>query len=187
MIFLFNLLAQRIINPAANIARSGSEFFSRLIPALVSLGFVIGSLVFLFILIVGAIKWMSSGGDKAQYEAARQKVGSALVGIVILFSVFAVLNLAECFFGIGLRKIRIGPFNIGFTNAPFCSSNPPIQNCGVQGDPCGALGQECCPGFSCIGRFCESQNCGGEGDPCSTRQDCCPGYSCVSGSCQSPR
>lgn len=149
-----NSIAQRINNPAiGNLGNQpATQFFGNLISSLISLGLVIGTLVFMFILLLGGIQWITSGGDKVNYEAARQKITNALVGLLILFSFFAILNLVECFFGIGLRRITIGPFNIGFTNASFCNSGSPqpIPNCGQEGDPCGALGQQCCPGLECV-------------------------------------
>ncbi len=120
-----NLLAQAVINNPAlgNLGTlNGAQFFDRLFPALVSLGLTIGGIVFLFMLIWGGVEWITSGGDKVRNEAARQRVTNALTGIVILFSVFAILNLVECFFGIGLRQIIIGIFQIGFGSAPICTS-----------------------------------------------------------------
>ncbi len=110
---------------------NGVQFLSRFIPALIALGLVIGGIVFVFILITGAISWMTSGGDKMKLEQARSRITSALVGIIILFAFFAILNLVECFIGIGLRQIRIGPFDVGFAANAVCprGSNPPNTQC----------------------------------------------------------
>ena len=127
-----NLLAQTINNPTlGNLGNlNGAQFFDRLFPALVSLGLTIGAIAFLFMLIWGGVEWITSGGDKVRNEAARQRVTNALTGIVILFSVFAILNLVECFFGIGLRQIYVGPFQIGFGNGPVLSTCRPVGNIG---------------------------------------------------------
>ena len=111
------LIAQIISNPALGDlgALTGPEFFGKLIPALVGLGFVIGAIVFVFILIYGAIQWISSGGDKMKMESARSNIASALVGVVILLGFFAILNLVSCFFGIGIGRINVGEFNITFS------------------------------------------------------------------------
>lgn len=120
---LTRLLAQEIGNPALPSdlgSLSGSEFFGRLIPALISFGLVVGGLFFLFYLIFGGIQWITSGGDKGAMEQARSKIMNALVGLVVIFSLFAILNLAECFFGIGLRRFDVGAFNISFTSGLNC-------------------------------------------------------------------
>src|SRR5574339_594069 len=96
-------------NPAIpGLGSSPTEFFGNLIPAALGLLLVIGVVVFVFYLILGAIDWISSGGDKAKYESAKHKISTAIIGITILLSFFAILSLVECFCGIGLRGITVG-------------------------------------------------------------------------------
>lgn len=104
-----------ITNPALKEAlqgKSGIEFFQDLVPSLVGLAFVIGALVFFFIMIIGAIQWITSGGDKAALEGARGKITNALVGVIILFGLFALLKVLEDFFGINILTLDIGPLII---------------------------------------------------------------------------
>ena len=120
------LIAQSINNPALPGdlgSLSGSEFFGRLIPALLSLALVIGAIIFLFYFLLGAINWITSGGDKMKVEQARNRITTALVGVIILLSFIAVLNLLELFFGIGLREVRVGPFQIYFLGSQSSSSS----------------------------------------------------------------
>jgi hypothetical protein len=121
-IVITQLIAQSISNPALGSlgTLSPTAFFGRLIPGLLSFGLVIGVIVFLFILLQGAILWIASGGDKMKIEQAKSKLSNALVGIIILLSFFAIINLVECFFGIGLRSVYIGPFNISLSGALNC-------------------------------------------------------------------
>lgn len=110
-----NQLSQ-IVNPALNSslqAQNGESFFEGLIPRLVVLGLILGTLVFTFVLFIGAIQWITSGGDKAAVEAARGKVISGLVGIVILFSLFAILTLVGNFFGLNLTIIDLSVLRVG--------------------------------------------------------------------------
>lgn len=86
---------------------TGVSFFQKLLPALVNLLLIGGVLVFFFILVTGAIQWISSGGDKQGIESARSKITNALIGIVILFAVFAVLKLIENFFHISILTLDI--------------------------------------------------------------------------------
>jgi hypothetical protein len=104
-----------ITNPALRETlqgKSGIEFFQDLVPSLVGLAFVVGALVFFFIMIIGAIQWISSGGDKAAIEGARGKIANALVGFVILLSLFALLKVIENFFGVDILILDIGPLMI---------------------------------------------------------------------------
>lgn len=91
---------------------TGLQFFQKLLPAVIGLGFVVGFLIFVFIFILGAIQWISSGGDKAAVDAARGKISNAIIGLVVLLSVIAIIKLIENFFGINILTIDIGPLKI---------------------------------------------------------------------------
>lgn len=93
-------------------SEGGSAFFSTIIPNAIKLIFIVGSAVFLFMLIAGAIQWISSGGDKQALEGARSRITNALVGIIILFSSYAIIKLIEHFFGISILTLDIGSLRI---------------------------------------------------------------------------
>lgn len=86
---------------------AGVTFLQKSIPAAISLGFVVGAVVFFFILIIGAIQWISSGGDKQTVETARGKVTNAIIGLIILFAVFAILQLINTFFKIQILNFTL--------------------------------------------------------------------------------
>lgn len=98
------------ILPSPSVGSSGNAgitFLQRAIPAAITLGFIIGVLVFFFTLIIGGVQWISSGGDKQAVEAARGKVTNALIGLVILFAAFAVIQLLGTFFGIHILQLTL--------------------------------------------------------------------------------
>ena len=104
-------ISEAITNPLVKDTlqtKTGIEFFQSFIPNLITLGLIIGVVFFLFILIMGALQWISSGGDKNALEAAKSKITNAMVGIVILFAIFAVLKLIENFFGVSILTLDIG-------------------------------------------------------------------------------
>ncbi len=109
------LAAGEITNPAlgGNIRNlGGAQFFGRLVPSLVGLTFLVGAIVFFFILLIASIQWISSGGDKGSLEAARSKLTNALVGVIVLFASYAIISLIETFFGIDILALDIGPLKI---------------------------------------------------------------------------
>jgi hypothetical protein len=110
------MLAQGITNPVIGSlgtpGDSGGIFLSKGIPAAVGLAFVIGALVFFFMLVLGAIQWISSGGDKQALEGARGRITSALVGLVLLFAALAIIKFIEAFFNINILTLDIGPLKI---------------------------------------------------------------------------
>jgi len=107
----------QINNPALNEGlqgfESGSDFLVDLLPRVIGLAFVVGVIVFLFIILIGGIQWISSGGDKAGIEAARGKILNAVVGLIVLFAALAILSFLGDFFGLDLLDIQLGPLQIG--------------------------------------------------------------------------
>lgn len=103
-----------ITNPVFNQpgGQDGLTFFQSFVPGLIGLGFVAGTIIFFFVLIIGGIQWITSGGDKQALESARGKLTNAIIGIVILFSLFAILDLIHVFFGVKIVTLDIGPLVI---------------------------------------------------------------------------
>lgn len=83
------------------------EFIKNFVSGAIGLAFVVGTVIFFFMLIFGAIQWISSGGDKQALEGAKGRVTNAIIGLVILFSLFAVLSLINTFFGIKIMTLDI--------------------------------------------------------------------------------
>ena len=86
---------------------AGVTFLQNAIPAAISLGFVVGVLVFFFMLLIGAIQWISSGGDKQAVETARGKITNAIIGLVILLILFAILQLINVFFKVQILNLSL--------------------------------------------------------------------------------
>ena len=104
-----NYLAQ-IKNPVLNpviINQSGVEYAAGLLPRMVTITLIIGSLAFFFYLLFGAIRWITSGGDPKALESARGTIANALIGIIIMFSVFAIVKVIESAFGISILTIDL--------------------------------------------------------------------------------
>lgn len=70
-----------------------------IISALIRGAMVVAAVIFFFMLVIGGIKWIASGGDKAQTESARNQITAALVGLVIVFAAWAIVQLIATFFG----------------------------------------------------------------------------------------
>ena len=86
---------------------TGESFAGQFIPMLITLAFVIASIIFLFIMLLAGISWMMAGGDKAQVESARARLTNGLIGLFIVFTVFALLGVLEGLFGVDLLTIDL--------------------------------------------------------------------------------
>ena len=76
--------------------------FSDIIGAAILLILIIAAVIFFFMLVIGGIRWITSGGDKTQTEAARGQITAALVGLVIIFAAWAIVQLVSIFFGFNI-------------------------------------------------------------------------------------
>lgn len=67
--------------------------FSALFSGAVSWLLLIAFILAFFYLILGGIAWVTSGGDKGNIEAARNKIIAAIIGLVIVASTWALFSL----------------------------------------------------------------------------------------------
>ncbi|MCX7928483.1 MAG: pilin [Patescibacteria group bacterium] len=79
----------------------------RIVSALILFALVIAALVFFFMLLWGGIEWILAGGDKNKTEEARGRITGALIGLVIVFAAWAIVNLASTFLGTSLTNLTI--------------------------------------------------------------------------------
>lgn len=134
---MLSLLAQKINNPIAPNLSPGTpaeaaNLFEKIIQTLVSWFLIIASLLFFFYFIIGAIKWIASGGDKNAVEGARQTITHALVGIVIVFATFAIIKIIEAAFGVCILTFSLpglgamGGGNSCFNTFPIFAPGQPF-------------------------------------------------------------
>ena len=71
---------------------------------LITLMFIVATVIVLFMLVWGAIQWIFSGGDKDAVKAARDRIIHALVGFAVLAVAFAVAVLAGQFLGFNITQ-----------------------------------------------------------------------------------
>lgn len=68
---------------------------------------IIAGLLFFFMLVIGGIRWITSGGDKGSTESARNQITAALIGLIIVFAAWAIVSLLGNAFGIEIFNFTI--------------------------------------------------------------------------------
>lgn len=86
------------------------ESFGQILGTVITVAFIIAVLVALAFLILGGIKWITSGGDKAGVEGARNQIIAAIIGLIIVFLAYFILNLVLGLFGLSLFDLRLPKF-----------------------------------------------------------------------------
>jgi hypothetical protein len=61
---------------------------------------IIGAVACLGLIIWGAIEWITSGGDKTKAADARNKITTAIIGLIVLAATVAIFSLVASFLGI---------------------------------------------------------------------------------------
>lgn len=111
-----NSLFAQLRNPAlpeiiggAPGANAGGTALGLLISNLVGGLLVAGFLLALVFLLTGGISWITSGGDKAALEKARNQITHAVIGIIIVAAAWAMATLAGGFLGLDIQHLTLPP------------------------------------------------------------------------------
>lgn len=78
---------------------TGAGGISKFLTNLVGLIYSLAAVVLIFMLLWGAFDWMTSGGEKEKLESARNKIISAIIGIMLFAVAFAVIKVLGQFTG----------------------------------------------------------------------------------------
>lgn len=91
----------------SDFANLGGITIPSIISAAIRGALVVAAVIFFFILVIGGIKWIASGGDKNATEGARNQITAALVGLVIVFSAWAIVALIKTFFNVDIFSLSL--------------------------------------------------------------------------------
>lgn len=89
-----------ITNPLLPESTNTVSSFSKLLSGVISVFFILAVLYFLFFFMTGALTYLSAGGDDKKVQTAKTQLTNSLIGLAIIFFVFAILQLLGNFFGI---------------------------------------------------------------------------------------
>lgn len=112
-----NLLANSTVD-----VRSGIEQFSQqpvqtsltpVIADVINGAIIIGALLFLIFLVIGAVGWVTAGGDKGKIESARAKITQGFIGLVVLVFAYTFYVFALNYLGIDLGQGSSGSSSSG--------------------------------------------------------------------------
>ncbi len=98
---------QSSIGQFGKLCRLNSNNLGGIVAAGVTFMLIIAVVVALFYLVLGGIRWVTSGGDKAKVESARNHIIAAIIGLVIAFLAFFILQLALGLFGLSLSNLSL--------------------------------------------------------------------------------
>jgi Type IV secretion system pilin len=101
----------KITNPVLvkqNIGDDPKAYINSALQTVISIFFIFGLIYFIYHFIISGYHMISSQGDPKKYEEAQHALLYSLLGIGIIFSVFAILKVVGTIFGIeGLGQLEI--------------------------------------------------------------------------------
>lgn len=89
-----------------------SASFGPIVGIVVNVLFVIAVIIALVFLIYGGIRWIISGGDKAALDSARNHIVAAIIGLIIVFLAYFVIQIVLGFFGLSINKLTLPTLKI---------------------------------------------------------------------------
>lgn len=80
----------------------GRDILQKIIQLGITLSILAVIIIALFVLIIGGIQWITSGGDKQKLQQARLRIIFAIIGLIVALLAFFVINLIFGFLGVKL-------------------------------------------------------------------------------------
>jgi len=84
-----------------------SSTLDHILSTAITLALISASVVFLFIIITSGISYMTAGGEKEKKVAASTRLTNGVIGLAIVFCLFAIAQLLSSLFGINLLEFTI--------------------------------------------------------------------------------
>lgn len=105
MLNLFTVMAQDISYAPVKLGFAVPSF-DAVLTFIIRLFFIVAGLIALFYLLMGALSWITSGGNKENVDKAREKIQAALIGVILVFIVLAIVGVIENILSLGLGITR---------------------------------------------------------------------------------
>jgi len=86
--------------PSGNAASDMTKLISNILGILT----IISGISFLFYFLIGAVNWITSGGDSSKAQAAKSIILNAVIGLAITAIAYPVAQLISTLLGIPLAK-----------------------------------------------------------------------------------
>lgn len=117
---------QTIAPTIADGGTRGASILGFYIALLVQTSMILGGLAVLLYMFLGAIGWITAGGDAGKIEKARNRMIQSVIGMAVLFSVIAILSFIGPIFGLDLlAPAFINQIERITPNAPGLPPTPP--------------------------------------------------------------
>lgn len=109
--------AEISIDPCPRGASNGTDFsglcnlsannIGSVVSGVITVLLIGAAIIALFFLIWGGIKWITSGGDKAKVDSARQTIIASIIGLIIALLAFFIITIVLGLFNLSLTDLKL--------------------------------------------------------------------------------
>lgn len=131
-------MLQSVVDIRGNLPEGGSAAvqtnLGALIASFIGALILVGGIATLVYMMIGAVQWITAGGDKGKIDKARDKITQSVVGLGVLAGTFALFAVIQYFFGISVVSLGGGGgsfFGSGTVTSQPSSGGASGVNCTV--------------------------------------------------------
>jgi hypothetical protein len=99
---LFGNLGAQLFGKGQNGAITALKYITNIVSAVIGIMTIGGIIWFMIQLLTGGLNWITSAGEKAKLEEARNRLTHAMIGLIIVIAGWSILALFSQFFGFNL-------------------------------------------------------------------------------------
>lgn len=109
--------AQVSIDPCPKGEGGGTDFsglcnldannIGTVVSGVITVALIGAAIIALFFLIWGGIRWITSGGDKAKVDSARQTIIASIIGLIIALLAFFIITVVLGLFNLSLTDLTL--------------------------------------------------------------------------------
>lgn len=97
-----------VIKNSQNIASNSNGYVNNVIQSIVSIFMIVAVIYFIWHFVMAAYHMISSNGDPKKWEEAQKAILYSFVGLILVFSLFAILKFVGAVTGVqGLQNLRL--------------------------------------------------------------------------------
>jgi len=97
-----------VITDSANQVANPTDYVNSVFQTVITIFFVVGIVYFLWHVLFAGYHFIGSDGDPKKFEQAKNEIMHAFVGLIAMFSIFAILKLVGYTLGItGLENLTL--------------------------------------------------------------------------------
>lgn len=102
-----DLLAQIDLQPGGEFGNLGNVTILSLVSGAINIILIITAIILVVILLGGGIAVMTSGGNPQKTGDGQKAITGAIIGLLVVFGAWAIINLINIFFGIDITNLAI--------------------------------------------------------------------------------